>query len=64
MEFLGGYLLGMFVAIVVVIAHQEPTTQKDIEQAQAACSENRGLYKIDGNEFHCANGAIFKRGDK
>lgn len=64
MEFLAGYALGMMVVIVAFIANQEPVTQKDIEQAQAACFENKGLYKIEGSEFHCANGAIFKAGAK
>lgn len=64
MEFLTGYALGLFMAIIFAVASQEPVTQKDIEQAQAACFENKGLYKIEGSEFHCANGAIFKAGAK
>lgn len=64
MEFLSGYLLGLMVGILIAIAHIDPVTQSTIEQAQAACSDNKGLLEIDMGNFKCANGAVFEEGKK
>ena len=63
MEFVGGYILGWATVMLVVIGGMEPVTQHTIEQAQAACADNKGLLEIDMGNFKCANGAVFE-GDK
>ena len=63
MDFFGGYILGLMVALVTMIATHNPVTANVIEKAQAACVDNKGLKEIDSGEFRCINGAVFEQGD-
>lgn len=63
MDFFMGYILGLAVALVTVVATHEPVTANVIDKAQVACVDNKGLKEISGDKFYCANGAVFEKGD-
>lgn len=60
MDFFMGYLLGIAVAVVTIIAQHSPTTMQDIEAAQHACVENKGLKEMNAGTVSCNNGATFE----
>lgn len=57
-----GYLLGLFVALIIVTSNHQPTTAYDIDAAKAACADNRGLKQIDYRTVTCNNSAEFELG--
>lgn len=63
MEFFTGYILGLAVAVITIIANHSPVTAYDIEQAQVVCAENKGLREIENDEYRCINGAVFEKGE-
>lgn len=63
-EVLLGYILGWATVMLIVVGSNQPVTKYTIDRAELACVDNKGLLEINGREFKCANGAVFKLEDK